>query len=408
MSAAPRRRILLGVTGGIAAYKTPDLVRRLRERGAEVRVVMTASAGAFIGEVTLQAVSGHPVRRALLDADAEAGMGHIELARWADQVLIAPATADRIARLAGGLADDLLGALVLATDAPVAIAPAMNHRMWQHPATQENLSCLTRRGLSVLGPGHGAQACGEQGPGRMLEPDELAERLLPSTRTAAGALHGRRVLLTVGPTREPLDPVRFIGNRSSGQMGFALADAMAALGATVEVIAGPTSRSASRDLALTRVETALQMHAEVMERIAHCDIFIAAAAVADYRPAHPAASKLKKENARMTLELVRNPDIIRTVAALPERPFTVGFAAETDRLEMHARNKLEDKGLDLIAANLVGAERGGFEDDDNALLVLWAGGERSLPMMPKTSLAVALATLITERYAASPSDQDPR
>ena len=405
VSAVPGRRVLLGVTGGIAAYKTPELVRRLRERGAEVRVVMTASAGAFIGALSLQAVSGHPVRSDLLDADAEAGMGHIELARWADLVLIAPATADRIARLAAGLADDLLGALVLATDAAIAIAPAMNHRMWRHPATQENLSRLMKRGVSVLGPGIGAQACGDDGPGRMLEPDALAELLLPSTAQAASRpLHGRHVLLTVGPTREPLDPVRFIGNRSSGRMGFALAEAMVGLGASVEMVAGPTALSPPAGLAVTPVETAAQMYDAVMERIARCDLFIGAAAVADYRPAEPAPSKLKKTNEQLTLELVRNPDIVQSVAALVGRPFTVGFAAETDQLEAHARGKLETKRLDMVAANLVAAGRGGFEDENNALLVLWDGGRRSLPMMPKTRLAMALAELIAERYAASTPD----
>ena len=405
VSAVPGRCVLLGVTGGIAAYKTPELVRRLRERGAEVRVVMTASAGAFIGALSLQAVSGHPVRSDLLDADAEAGMGHIELARWADLVLIAPATADRIARLAAGLADDLLGALVLATDAAIAIAPAMNHRMWRHPATQENLSRLMKRGVSVLGPGIGAQACGDDGPGRMLEPDALAELLLPSTAQATSRpLHGRHVLLTVGPTREPLDPVRFIGNRSSGRMGFALAEAMVGLGASVEMVAGPTALSPPAGLAVTPVETAAQMYDAVMERIARCDLFIGAAAVADYRPAEPAPSKLKKTNEQLTLELVRNPDIVQSVAALVGRPFTVGFAAETDQLEAHARGKLETKRLDMVAANLVAAGRGGFEDENNALLVLWDGGGRSLPMMPKTRLAMALAELIAERYAASTPD----
>lgn len=393
------RRILLGVTGGIAAYKTPELVRRLRERGAEVRVVMTRSAGAFIGALSLQAVSGHPVRRELLDAEAEAGMGHIELARWAEQVLIAPATADRIARLAAGLADDLLGALVLATEAPIAIAPAMNQRMWHHPATQENLARLAQRGIAVLGPASGAQACGDDGPGRMLEPDTLAEQLLADK--VQGTLAGRRVLLTVGPTREPLDPVRFISNRSSGQMGFALAEALAGLGADIELVAGPTSRPTPTGLALTRVETATQMHAAVMERAGRCQLFVAAAAVADYRPARPASAKLKKDSERLTLELERNPDIVRDVAALPERPFTVGFAAETERLEAHARQKLESKRLDLIAANLVAAGRGGFDDDENALLVLWQGGRYTLPMMPKARLAAALALLIAERYAAS-------
>lgn len=399
-AAAPRTqgpvRVLLGISGGIAAYKVPTLVRRLRDGGAEVQVVMTAAAGAFVTPLTLQAVSGHPVRAALLDPAAEAGMDHIALARWADLVLIAPATAHLLARLAQGLADDLLTTLCLATTAPLWLAPAMNQQMWAHPATQANVALLAARGARLLGPGHGAQACGEVGAGRMLEPEEIAAAVLGAS---AGPLVGARVLLTAGPTREPIDPVRFVGNRSSGKMGFALAAALRELGATVTIVSGPVALAAPCGCAVTRVDTALEMAAAVEAAVADCDIFIGAAAVADYRPEAVAPEKLKKSAAELTLRLVRNPDILAGVAARARRPFTVGFAAETERLAEHAAGKLAAKGLDLIAANEVGAGRG-FEADDNALLVLWPGGQVQLPRLPKAALAAALARLIAERYAA--------
>lgn len=447
-------RVLLGISGGIAAYKGAELVRRLLERGAEVRVVMTRAAQAFITPLTLQALSGHPVRADLLSPEAEAGMDHIALARWADQVLIAPATADLMARLAGGLADDLLTTLVLATEAPVALAPAMNHRMWAHPATQENAQRLIARGVRLIGPAVGEQACGEQGAGRMVEPGLIAETLLAAgsaraseqgpasdaasaaasaatlgSRSAAAAsaaagprepssarggsgsdeaaprdeghpLAGRRVLMTVGPTREAIDPVRFLGNRSSGKMGYALAEALRACGARVALVAGPTSAPAPIGIPRVDVESALEMEAAVMARVATCDLFVAAAAVADYRPATAVDHKLKKSGESMTLELVRNPDILARVAALPTPPFTVGFAAETDDLEGYARGKLQAKHLSMIAANQVGRGTGGFESDENALICLWPGGRRELPMMSKAALATALADLIAERYAA--------
>lgn len=438
-------RVLLGISGGIAAYKSAELVRRLIERGAEVRVVMTPAARAFITPLTLQALSGHPVRVDLLSPEAEAGMDHIALARWADQVLIAPATADLIARLACGLADDLLTTLVLATEAPVAIAPAMNHQMWAHPATQENVERLAARGVRMIGPAVGEQACGEQGAGRMKEPVAIAEAILGAHRAihdagqggaeaeaGAGAqatgvetqaarlaakrarqrqdavssrdghpLAGRRVLMTVGSTREAIDPVRFIGNRSSGKMGYALAEALRACGAQVMLIAGPTSVPAPVGMMRVEVESALQMRAAVMAQVQTCDLFIATAAVADYRPEAPVEGKIKKTDAAMTLTLVRNPDILAEVAALPKPPFTVGFAAETDDLEGHARDKLEAKQLSMIAANRVGDGPGGFESDKNALICLWSdGGRRELPMMSKPALATALADLIAERYAA--------
>lgn len=393
----PGPRVLLGISGGIAAYKSADLVRRLIERGAEVRVVMTEAARAFITPLTLQALSGHPVRTDLLDSEAEMGMDHIALARWADQVLIAPATANLIARLAHGLADDLLTTLVLATQAPLTLAPAMNHQMWSHPVTQENVRRLTERGVRLLGPEAGAQACGEVGPGRMMEPDQIAAALLPRPD---GALRGCRVLMTVGPTREAIDPVRFIGNRSSGRMGYALALALQQRGASVTLVAGPTTVSPPLGIERIDVESTLAMEAQVMARASDCDLFVAAAAVADYRPGISADAKIKKEADSLSLTLVRNPDILAGVAALPAPPFTVGFAAETEQVETYARAKLEGKRLSMIAANQVGAGEGGFESDRNALICLWPGGRRELPMMSKAALAERLAALIEERYGA--------
>ncbi len=396
-------KILLGVSGGIAAYKSAELVRRLGERGAEVRVVMTGAAQSFITPLTLQALSGHEVRCDLLDPGAEAGMDHIELARWADLVLVAPATADLMARLAAGLADDLLTTLALATTAPLVLAPTMNHCMWRHPAMRENLARLRNRGVRILGPAEGDQACGEQGPGRMLEPDEILDALALG---ADSRLAGRRILITAGPTREALDPVRYISNRSSGQMGYALAGSLAARGAQVVLVSGPSTLAAPRGVELVPVGSALEMEAAVMARIGACDLFVAAAAVSDYRPQAPAGQKLKNDQAELSLRLVKNPDILGQVAALAQGPFTVGFAAETQDLEGHARTKLAAKGLDMIAANLVGGATGGFERAENALLVLWPGGCRSLPLGPKTRLADALADLIVERYLAQAANQD--
>jgi phosphopantothenoylcysteine decarboxylase / phosphopantothenate---cysteine ligase len=378
MDPSPRNQVLLGVGGGISAYKSVDLVRRLRERGYVVRVVMTHAATAFVGPLTFQAVSGHPVRTDLLDPAAEAGMGHIELARWADRLLIAPATADLMARLAAGIADDLLTTLALATEASLILAPAMNQQMWRHPATQDNLARLVARGARILGPGVGSQACGDQGPGRMLEPLEIAEALNGSDRQP---LAGVRVVLTAGPTREPLDPVRFLGNRSSGRMGYALASALTDLGARVVLISGPSALAPPAVAELVKVETALEMHAAVTARSRDCDIFVATAAVADYRPAEPAGSKIKKAADALEIRLVRNPDILAEVAALPSPPFTLGFAAETNDVEQYARGKLKDKRLNMIAANRVGGDSGGFERDENALLVLWNGGRGAVPLV---------------------------
>jgi phosphopantothenoylcysteine decarboxylase/phosphopantothenate--cysteine ligase len=403
VSAVLPTKVLLGVSGGIAAYKAAELVRRLREAGAEVRIVMTAAAQAFVAPLTFQALSGHAVRSDLLDPSAEAGMGHIELARWADLILVAPATADLLARLAHGLADDLLTTLVLASAAPLVVAPAMNQAMWRHPATRDNLRVLRGRGVRVLGPKQGGQACGDTGPGRMLEPTEIVAALYPRCTLPAGC----RVLVTAGPTREPLDPVRFLGNRSSGRMGYALAQGLAARGAEVCLVSGPSALEPPSVAEFVRVETGIEMHAAVMARAARCDIFVAVAAVADYRPVAPHATKIKKSEDAMTLCLVKNPDILADVAALPGGPFTVGFAAETEQVEPNARGKLAAKGLDMIAANLVGgpADRqpGGFDSEDNALLVLWEGGGRSLPLMSKGLLAAELADLICERYLASTS-----
>jgi len=390
------RRILLGVTGGIAAYKSPDLVRRLREAGAEVRVMMSAGARRFVTELTFQAVSGRAVRTELFDAGAEAAMGHIELARWADLVLVAPATADFLARLAAGLGDDLPAAVCLASDRPLAVAPAMNRFMWAQPATQANVSTLRARGVHVWGPGEGELAEGEVGPGRMLEPLDLAARAR-ELLTQAGALRGRRVLITAGPTREAIDPVRYVSNRSSGKMGFAVAAAAAGAGAQVVLVSGPVTLPTPPGVERVDVESAREMFDATTSRAADADIFIAAAAVSDYRPAQAAAQKIKKQAAHLQLELERTDDILAEVARRCAHVFTVGFAAETQDLERHAEAKRRDKGLDMVAANWVGGGRG-FDRDDNALWVCWEGGSRWLAAAPKTQLARDLMQLVGERY----------
>lgn len=379
---SPNQRILVGVSGGIAAYKAVVLVRRLVEAGCEVRVVMTEAATRFVTPLSFQAVSGHPVRTTLLDAEAESGMDHIALARWADAVVVAPASADLMARLAAGMADDLLTTLCLATAAPVHLAPAMNRRMWAHPATQANRARLIEHGVTLLGPAAGAQACGETGEGRMLEPEGIADALLAGR---ARDLDGRHVVVTAGGTREPIDPVRFIANRSSGRMGFAIAAEAAARGAAVMLIAGPSDLPTPAGVTRVDVETAAQMQAAV-ESIDSMDIFVGAAAVADYRVAAPADHKLKKGGEPLSLELVPNPDIIADVAARPARPFVIGFAAETDHLREYAETKRRAKGVDLICANEVGDNKG-FDRPDNALLLLWDGGERALPQADKRRLA---------------------
>jgi phosphopantothenoylcysteine decarboxylase/phosphopantothenate--cysteine ligase len=392
------KKILLGVTAGIAAYKSPDLVRRLRERGAEVQVVMTAGSREFITPLTFQAVSGRDVRVELFDAAAEAAMGHIELARWADLVLVAPATADFLARLAGGHANDLLTTLCLATAAPVAIAPAMNRLMWANAATQENVAALGARGVTVLGPGSGDQACGETGDGRMLEPVDIAERTV-DLLGGRGPLAGRRVLITAGPTRERVDPVRFISNRSSGKMGFAVAAAARAAGAEVVLVAGPVSLATPPGVRRIDVESAADMLVAVEKEVAASNIFIGTAAVADYRPAKPASQKIKKNSTELEIAMERTVDILANVAARPQRPFVVGFAAETEQLEHYARGKMLKKNLDMIAANDVSNDKV-FERDENTLLVLWRSGRQQLGPGPKDTVAQQLIELIAERYRA--------
>ncbi|MEF3193256.1 MAG: bifunctional phosphopantothenoylcysteine decarboxylase/phosphopantothenate--cysteine ligase CoaBC [Halothiobacillaceae bacterium] len=389
------KHILLGLSGGIAAYKACELVRRLRDAGAEVRVVMTEGATRFLQPLTLQALSGHPVRTSLWDEAAEAAMGHIELARWADAILIAPASADVLARLAAGMADDLLTTLCLASQAPLLVAPAMNRMMWAHPATQANVQTLAARGVILLGPAAGAQACGETGAGRMLEPIELVARLAEHLVPPPHGLAGKRVVITAGPTREAIDPVRFISNRSSGRMGYALAEAARDAGAEVVLISGPTALPTPQGVTRIDVETALQMREAVMGAMP-CDIFIGTAAVADYRPLEAAPKKIKKGAEQFTITLVKNPDIVSEVAALPERPFVVGFAAETEHVLEHARDKLVRKKLDLIAANRVG-EGLAFDQPDNALTVLWDGGQAELPQADKRLLARQLIEFIAQK-----------
>ncbi len=397
MGTLTNKRILLGMTGGIAAYKSADLVRRLREAGAEVRVIMTAAATEFITPLTMQAVSGHPVYQNLLDTDAEAGMGHIELARWADAVLVSPASANFLARLAQGRADDLLSTVCLATEAPVAVAPAMNQQMWNNAATQANLATLGKNRIRVFGPAEGSQACGEVGPGRMLEPVELVT--LTSELFATGELDGLTVIVTAGPTWEAIDPVRGLTNRSSGKMGYAVAEAAAEAGAKVILISGPTTLPDPERMRTIRVTSAQEMSDAVLAHAPTASIFIGVAAVADYRPATTADKKIKKTSERMTLELVRNPDILAAVAALKPAPFTVGFAAETDNVEQQARQKLESKNLDLIAANRVGPDLG-FESDENSLLLIDRENVTNLPTQPKQKLARALIHHIATRYHA--------
>ena len=399
-------RILLGVAGGIAAYKAADLTRRLRDAGAQVRIVMTANAARFVTPLTFQALSGEPVRTGLWDEAAEAAMGHIELARWAQRIVIAPASADLIARLAHGLANDLLTTLCLASEAPLAIAPAMNQQMWAHAATQSNIALLRERGVAVLGPDSGSQACGEFGAGRLLDPDRIVAELaaLHGPKVMAGA----RVLVSAGPTFEDIDPVRFIGNRSSGRMGFAVAQAAAEQGAQVRLIAGPVNLATPPGVTREDVRSAREMHAAVMHHAPDCDIFIAAAAVGDYRPVQPAAQKLKKQGRALTLTLDQNPDIVASVAALKhKRPFVVGFAAETQNLAAHARTKLVAKKLDLIAANRVG-NGAGFDSAENELLLLWPGGEAQLQRANKAVLARELLACIASLREAWPKPNKTR
>jgi len=401
--------IVLGITGGIAAYKAPDLVRRLRERGAEVQIVMTSSAEEFVTGTALQAVSGKPIRSNLWDKEAEAAMSHIELARWADVVLIAPATAEVMARIVSGGAPDLLTTICLATEAPIALAPAMNHVMWGNPATQANREVLEQRGIHIIGPGIGSQACGEDGAGRMLEPDLIAATVFNLTGgKGQGLLEGKKVVVTAGPTREPIDPVRYITNRSSGKMGYAIASAAAAQGADVVLVSGPVNLSEPPGTEVVKVESAAEMYAATHATIEGADIFIAAAAVADYRPVAVVEQKIKKKDEAMRLELTRCPDILASVAALEAGPFTVGFAAETEKVVEYARGKLTKKKLDMIVANRVGHDCG-FDRDDNSAIVLWDGGEREFPTASKVELARNLIELAAKHfYAERGSETQPR
>jgi len=390
------QNVLLGITGGIAAYKTPDLVRKLSALGANVRVVMTHSAKEFVSPMALQAVSGNPVADNLLDREAEAAMGHIELARWADTLLIAPASANFMAKLAHGLADDLLSTLCLATSAPIFIAPAMNQQMWHGAATQANLAILHSRNIQILGPAQGEQACGDVGLGRMLEPEELANMLAQSS--IEPVLSGKHIVITAGPTREDIDPVRYISNHSSGKMGYALAKAASVLGAQVTLISGPVSIPAPAGVKTVAVVSALQMHQAVMDVVADCDIFVACAAVADYKPTQKIEHKIKKTDEELSLTFTKNPDILSDVANMQHAPFTVGFAAETQKVSHYAKDKLSRKKLDMIAANDVSKQGLGFNSEQNALHVFWPGGEQKLAVADKYQLALDLMQLINQQY----------
>ncbi len=396
--------ILLGISGGIAAYKCPELVRRLKDRGADVRVVITAGASQFVTPVALQAVSTHPVRSDLWDETAEAAMSHIELARWADRILIAPATANCISALAHGSAHDLLSTVCLASEAPLFVAPAMNRQMWAHPATQENVATLRARGTTILGPGSGDQACGEVGAGRMLEPMELATEL---TRSRPQVLAGQTVVITAGPTREPIDPVRYITNRSSGKMGYALAAACLEAGARVRLITGPVAITPPAGAEVLPASTAADMLATALEAVRGADVFIGAAAIADYAPATFSQQKMKKSSDSMQLDLVKAPDTLATVAALEKPPFMVGFAAETSDVKKYALGKLERKRLDMIIANQVG-DGMAFDTHDNTVTVYWRDGEQGFPCMDKCELARELVRLIAERRSVEVGDNVTR
>ena len=389
------KRILLGVTGGIAAYKAAVLLRKLRQYGAEVRVVMTHNACEFITPLTMQALSGKPVHTKLLDMETESAMSHIDLARWPDLVLIAPSSANFIARYSNGFAEDLLSTLCLATSSPVMLAPAMNQQMWQNPATQENLKKLRTRGITIIGPADGDQACGENGLGRMLEPEEITR--LAAKSFEVNILSGSRLLITAGPTREAIDPVRYISNHSSGRMGYAVAMAGIEAGAEVSLISGPVNLSAPSRAELINVVSTAEMYSAVMQKVSSTDIFISAAAVADYSLQTIAYKKIKKSSDAFELSLRKNPDILAEVAALNNPPFTVGFAAETENMELNAQAKLRSKRLDMIAANQVGQGLG-FDSEMNALTVFWDNEKKQMQKASKTKLARILITLIADRY----------
>ena len=394
-----KKKILLGVTGGIAAYKSAELIRLIIKSGAEVRVVMTTAATEFVQPLTYQALSGHRVYTDIFDAEADSAMDHIELARWADLMIVAPASADFIAKMRNGYADNLLLTLCLASKQPVAIAPAMNQQMYANLATQDNIKLLASRAVLIWGPDDGEQACGDTGPGRMLEPTELFERV--AEYLSPGKLDGKNVLITAGPTREPIDPVRYISNRSTGRMGYALAQAAHQAGAGVTLVSGPVNLDAPSGVERISVSSAIEMRDAVIERAAKVDIFIACAAVSDYRVEQVAAEKIKKTTQKIKLELIPNPDIVSEVTRLKNKPFTLGFAAETEKLEQHAVEKLQRKNLDMIAANRVAAEQTGFESDTNELTVIWPDGQRLLALNVKNEIAKQLIDLVAERYNAS-------
>lgn len=398
MTGLSGQHIVLGVSGGIAAYKAPELVRRLRDRGAEVRVVMTEAAKAFITPLSLQAVSGYPISDDLLDPAAEAAMGHIELGRWADLVIIAPATADLLARLTAGMANDLLTTICLATAAPIAAVPAMNQQMYRAKATQENLQRLAQRGTLLWGPDDGSQACGDIGPGRMLDPMAIVEMANAHFSPLQDLSH-LKVMITAGPTREALDPVRFISNHSSGKMGFAIAKAAADRGAQVTLIAGPVSQATPTNTDRIDVISALEMQQAVALNVGTQHIFISCAAVADYRPAEVSGDKIKKKGQEISIKMVKNPDIVAEVAAMTEnRPFVVGFAAETQNVEEYAQQKRVRKNLDLICANDVSRAEHGFNTDTNALHLFWQNGDKVLPLSDKQLLGQRLLDEIVSRY----------
>tara|TARA_B100000427_G_scaffold325279_1_gene331844 strand:- start:200 stop:1411 length:1212 start_codon:yes stop_codon:yes gene_type:complete len=397
LNSLANKNVLLGVTGGIAAYKSAEIVRHLKKSGSSVRVVMTESAKEFITPLTLQALSGNRVSSELLDAEAEAAMGHIELAKWADGILIAPTTANSLARLASGRADDLLSSITLAFDGPISLAPAMNQAMWSDKRTQENLDSLISKGFKVCGPGSGEQACGDIGLGRMLEPIEILE--LFSSSFTQGAMSGKNVLITAGPTQEPIDPVRFITNKSSGKMGYSLAEAAIESGARVTLISGPVSLETPPNCHKVSVETAKEMHEAVMHHIKGKDVYIGTAAVSDYSPAEVKNSKIKKDGSRspLNLKLKENQDILKSVSGLEERPYVVGFAAETDGLIENAENKLKNKGLDLIVANDVSNEEIGFDSDENEVTLITKTDQQLIPRQSKKKISKKIVEFISRR-----------
>jgi len=398
MKSLTNKQIILGISGSIAAYKACELVRLLRDAHCEVRVVMTQAATEFVSPLTFQALSHNEVHRDLIDEKAEAAMGHIELAKWADAIVIAPASANFISRLAQGRADDLLSAVCLASDAPIACAPAMNQQMWQDSATQENIARLAGRNIHIFGPDSGEQACGDIGPGRMLEPEQILEHI--SSLFESGLLSGYRVIVTAGPTREPIDPVRYISNRSSGAMGYAVSQAVVEAGAKCTLISGPTHLATPAKVARIDVITAQQMYDAVMQHAKQCDIFVACAAVADYRPLHYNRDKIKKNEPHLTLELERNPDILTDVAKIYPNVFRIGFAAETNDLTQLAKQKLIHKSMHMIAANNVARDDIGFDSMENEVTVYWQDGEQHLPKASKQKIARQLIQIIASKLTA--------